>query len=190
MFLCASEMAGLPEMPGTERGVRLLAARSGWAGQRRAGTKATEYPIDVMPPAARAAYVGSHIEAIDIPTSVAREAASEPDAVNVKGHAATARDARLAVIALADKIARDAGIGHKRADQQLCDLYATGQLELAGWISEEIKSVTPRTLARWRAHAKAGQKSRLAVDRAAARRGTGGVPSMNDSLEVEVLYPA
>ncbi len=188
MHLSAAEMAGLPDMPGTERGVQLLARRNSWAGQRRAGTKATEYPIDVMPPTARAAYVGRHIDAIEIPTSVAHDAAAEPDAVDVKGSAATARDARLAVLALADKIARDAGIGQKRADRQLCDLYATGQLELAGWISEEIKSVTPRTLARWRAHAKAGQKSRLAVDRAAARRGTGVLDRANDGeLKLHIL---
>ena len=167
-------------MPGTERGVQLLAHRRGWHGRRRPGSKATEYPIDVMPPAARAAYVARHIDAIEIPASVAREAAAEPEAVNVKGNAASARDARLAVLATADRIASDAGIGHKRADRQFADLYNTGSIELAGWIIDEVKSVTPRTLARWRAFAKSGNRSRLAVDRAASRLGKGVLDRAND----------
>src|SRR5262245_60453155 len=111
-----------------------------------------EYAIESLPPAARAAYVGKRIEQVEIPASIAREAASEPEAAGIKGGAAEARDARLALLALADKLAVEASIGHKRADRQFCDLYNTGQVEVADWIKSEVCSVTPRTLARWRAY--------------------------------------
>jgi putative transposase len=182
MFLSAAEIAAekLPGLPTVERAVKRTAGRYGWSARpRKAKGGGLEYAVESLPAAARAAYVGRHIEAIEIPSSIAREAAAEPDAANVTGTAASARDARLAILALADRVAQTAGVGHKRADQQFCDLYKLGQVEIAPWIRAEVKSVTPRTLAYWRAHAKAGKKSKLAVDRAAARRGTGVLDRAN-----------
>jgi putative transposase len=182
MFLSAAEIAAerLPGLPTVERAVKRAAGRAGWlARARKAKGGGLEYAVDSLPALARAAYVGKHIEAVDVPSSIAREAASEPEAPNVRASAASARDARLAILALADKVAATANVGHKRADRQFCDLYQLGQLEIAPWIRSEVKSVTSRTLARWRAHAKAGKKSRLAVDRAAARRGTGVLDRAN-----------
>lgn len=191
MFLSAAEIAAekLPGLPTVKRAVNRLANSSRWISRPRAASGGgTEYAIDSLPPAARAAYVARHIEAVEIPASIARDAAAEPDAVHVNGNAASARDARLAVLTLADRIAQDAGIGHKRADRQFADLYNTSAIELAGWITDEIKSVTPRTLARWRAYAKAGQRSRLAVDRAASRRGTGVLDRANDgNVKLHIL---
>ncbi|UGA45979.1 Mu transposase C-terminal domain-containing protein [Bradyrhizobium quebecense] len=182
-FLSAAEIAAekLPGLPNVERAIKRNADRLGWTSRPRSGRGGgLEYAIDSLPATARAAYVARHIDAVEIPASVARDAAAEPDAVDIKGNAASARDARLAVLALADRIAQDAGIGHKRADQHFADLYNTRAIELAGWITDEIKSVTPRTLARWRSFAKAGKRSRLAVDRAASRRGTGVLDRAND----------
>ncbi len=182
MFLSAAEIAAekLPGLPTVERAVKRAAGRAGWASRpRQAKGGGVEYAVESLPPAARAVYVGRHIEAVEIPSSIAREAASEPEAVNVYGNAASARDARLAILTLADRVAETAGVGHKRADRQFCDLYNLEQLEIAPWIRDEVKNVTPRTLARWRSHAKAGRKSKLAVDRAAARRGTGVLDRAN-----------
>lgn len=183
MFLSAAEIAAekLPGLSTVERGVKRAAGKLGWQFRpRQAKGGGLEYAVESLPAEARAAYVGKHIEAVEIPTAMAREAASEPEAVNVKGAAASARDARLALLGQADKLARDAGVGHKRADRQFCDLFNTGALDLAGWIMAEVKHLTPRTLARWRAAAKAGHKSNLAVDRGAARRGTGILDRAND----------
>jgi putative transposase len=181
-YLSAAEIAAekLPGLPAVERAIKRTAGRAGWIARPRNGRGGgLEYAVESLPPIARAAYVGRHIEAIEIPSTVARDAASEPDAVNVNSSAAAARDARLALLAQADKIAATAGVGHKRADRQFCDLHSTQQLEIAPWIRAEVKHLTPRTLARWRAAAKAGRKSKLAVDRAAARRGTGVLDRAN-----------
>lgn len=183
MFLSAAEIAAsrLPGLSSAERAIKRTAEKQGWQSRpRQARGGGLEYALDSLPAEARAAYVGRHIEAVEIPAAMAREAAAEPEAIDVKGGAANARDARLALLGQADRIARDAGVGHKRADRQLCDLYNTSQLDIAPWIRDEVKSLTPRTLARWRAAAKAGHKSKLAVDRAAARRGTGVLDRAND----------
>ncbi len=172
MFLSAAEIAAekLPGLPDSKRGVLFAAERSGWATRPRAGRGGgIEYAVDSLPPAARAAYVGRHIEAVEVPASVARDAAAEPGAVNVRGGAANARDARLALLAQADQIATTASIGHKRADLHFCDLYNTAQLELAGWIRAEVGHLTPRTLARWRAFAKAGRPCPGTTDAACTR---------------------
>jgi len=104
----------------------------------------------------------AHIEAIEIPSSVARDAAAEPDAVNVKGNAASARDARLALLGQADKLAETAGVGHKRADRQFCDLYNTDQLQIAGWIKGRSRPSDP---------AHAGTLARLCQSRQALEAG-------------------
>ena len=54
-WFTASELAGLPGLPGTERGVLKLAKREGWEGQRRLGTKAVEYGFAALPKEAQAA---------------------------------------------------------------------------------------------------------------------------------------
>lgn len=180
----------LPGLPTVKRGVQRAADRGAWTSRpRQARGGGVEYAVESLPAAARVAYIGQHIDAIEVPASMARDAATEPDAVNVKGSAASARDARLAILGLADKVAATAGVGHKRSDRHFCDLYNTDDaLEVAAWIRAEIKHLAPRTLARWRAHAKAGRKSKLAVDRAAARKGTGVLDRANDGeLKVAVL---
>lgn len=163
----------LPGLPATKRGVNLLASRNGWTGRERQGCGGgIEYSLDVLPPAARAAYIARHLEAVDVPSSIARDAAL-PAAATLAGNATEARDARLALLALADRTAADGKVGRKVADRQFCDLYNAGALTIADWIKTEVRQVTPRTLMRWRAFARDGRTARLAVDRAASRRGQG-----------------
>lgn len=181
-YLSAAEIAALalPGLPATKRGVAFAAERAGWAARERNGKGGgVEYAVAALPPEARVAYLGHHVDEIELPVSLAREAAAEPEAATLGAPAAEARDARLAVLALSDSISTQAGIGRKRADACFCDCYNAGQVDVAGWIKTAVKRITPRTLARWRAFAKAGHKSRLAVDRAAARRGTGVLDRAN-----------
>ncbi|UFZ05475.1 DDE-type integrase/transposase/recombinase [Bradyrhizobium ontarionense] len=190
-YLSAAEIASeqLPGLPAAERAIKRAAAKGGWQARSRQGRGGgLEYALDSLPAEARAAYVGRHIDAVEIPASMAREAAAEPEAVNVTGSAADARDARLALLGQVERLAKEAAIGQKRADRHLCDLYNAGSLDIAPWIRGEVKHLTPRTLARWRAAAKAGQKSKLAVDRSAARRGTGVLDRANDGkIRIHIL---
>ncbi|ACF01867.1 Integrase catalytic region [Rhodopseudomonas palustris TIE-1] len=181
-YLSAAEIAALalPGLPASKRGVAFAAERAGWEKRQRSGKGGgLEYAVTSLPPQARIAYLGHHTSEIELPASLAREAATEPGAEQLGAPAAEARDARLALLALADSIASQAEIGRKRADVYFCDCYNAGQIEVAGWIKSEIKHLAPRTLARWRSFAKAGQKTKLAVDRARARRGTGVLDRAN-----------
>lgn len=187
VWLSASEIAALelPGLVGTKRGIQFIADRNGWnahpefARPRAGRGGGLEYHIHILPPDARAAYVARHVEMVELPASVAREAASEPGAAHLSGPASEARDARLALLVLADRTAADGKLSRKIADRHFADLYNAGRVDVADWIKAEVKSLTPRTLARWRAARAAGRTANLAVDRAAARRGTGMLDRAN-----------
>lgn len=54
-WFTAQELAGLPGLPTTERGIRKLASSSSWNGRKRGSSKAIEYPIEYFPIEARVA---------------------------------------------------------------------------------------------------------------------------------------
>lgn len=180
-WLSAAEIAALqlPELPETKQGVNAYATRAGWntrpelARARADRGGGMEYHFRLLPAAARAAYVARHVEMVELPAACAREAEQEPQALNLSGTATDARDARLALLALAGRYADDAGLSRKAADAHFADLFNTGQLAVASWIRAEVKSLHPRTLKRWRKIRQETGASRLAVDRSRARRGTG-----------------
>lgn len=180
-WLSASEIAalGLPGLPAAKRAVTRYAQRAGWdarAGLARPRTGkggGIEYHLDLLPAEARAHYVARHVAAIEVPASVARNAAHEDNAESLTGTATEARDARLALLAQIDRYAVAATLSRKRADRHFADLYNAGQVTVASWIKRNVPSLTPRTLARWRSQVRSGRASGLAFDRAAARRGTG-----------------
>lgn len=59
----AAELAGLPGLPGTERGIRFHAEAAGWAFRRRAGRGGgKEFPIEVLPREAQAAIAARHLQ--------------------------------------------------------------------------------------------------------------------------------
>lgn len=182
-YLSAAEIAALrlPGLPLTKRSVCRIALRARWQGRERAGRGGgVEYPLDVLPAEARADYVARHVTAITVPAPVAHDAAQEPAAARLTGAATESRDARLALLAVVDKFAREAKLGRKRAYRHFCDQFNTGRITVADWIRSEIKSLTPRTLMRWRALVRDGRSAKLGVDRGVARRGTGVLDRANN----------
>lgn len=187
-WLSAAEIAALelPELPARRESVIRFAERNGWNARAdlcrpRAGRGGgVEYHFHILPAEARAEYVARHVEMVDIPASIARNVAQEPQAATLSGTASEARDARLALLNLADRYAAEAKLARKIADTLFADLYTGRKIEVADWIKAEVKSLTARTLARWRAACRTGNASRLAVDRSAARRGTSVLDRAND----------
>jgi putative transposase len=182
-YLSAAEIAALnlPGLPATKRGVQFVALRAQWIGRQRAGRGGgIEYALDVLPADARAAYVSRHVAAVAVPTTVARDAAQAPGAAALTGNATESRDARLALLAVADKFAADAKLGRKRADLHFCDEFNAARIVVADWIKAEVRSLTPRTLKRWRALVRDGRSAKLGIDRGARRRGTGVLDRANN----------
>lgn len=170
----------LPGLPLTESGTIRLAKKEAWAFRSRAGRGGgREYPLSALPAAARVAYVAQHVRALDVPVSVGKAVASEPEAETLTATAAEQRDSRLAILAAADRFAKSAALGRKRADAAFCAAYGTQAIEVAAWVRAAVKSITPRTLARWRAAQAAGATHRLAVDKGANRRGKGILDTAN-----------
>lgn len=168
----------LPGMPATQRGWNDFVEREGWVAckdkvrQRVRRGGGLEYHITLLPPEALAAYAARAIGDVALPASVATVAAAEPAATRMTLSALESRDARLALIAAADRFARNATLSRNTADRAFCALYNLERLDIEPWIRAAVKALAPRTLARWRATSKAA-KSRLGVDRGAARRGKG-----------------
>jgi transposase InsO family protein len=180
-WLSPQELAdlALPGLPDTKQGWNELIDREGWlqrkgkARPRRGRGGGFEYHIDLLPPAALATYAARAIGAVEIQRDDLAAAAADPQAAQLTLPALESRDARLALIAAADRFARNASLSRRTADTAFCALYALDKLDIAAWIKAAVRRLAPRTLARWREQTKNGSAARLGVDRGAARRGKG-----------------
>ncbi|MCJ2050866.1 DDE-type integrase/transposase/recombinase [Methylobacterium sp. J-070] len=185
VWLTAAEIAhlGLPGLPGTKRNVNALAAAQGWARRpglsrpRRQAGGGVEYHVDLLPAPARQAYVG---RLIGDPAPAAAPAEPEPAGPVLRADAAEARDARLAILAAAERICAETGLPRRHADLRCVADYGAGRLGLPDWVRAQVPRLTLRSLQRWRAARTAGATARLAVDRGAARRGTGVLATAED----------
>jgi len=179
-WFTAAEIAALslPELPASERGIQMRAGIDAWASRDRAGRGGgKEYPLSALPIAARTAYVARHMEIANVPAVVAPGTMDMVPAATAT--AAEQRDARLAILAAADRFTDHAGIGRKRADALFCAGYETGAMDVPDWVRASVRSLTPRTLARWRAAQAEGAAHKLAVDKGANRRGKGVLDTAN-----------
>ncbi|MBT9292698.1 DDE-type integrase/transposase/recombinase [Hyphomicrobiaceae bacterium 22] len=177
-WLTARELAAeaLPDMPETERGVQMLAERLGWADSmayvrnRAARGGGLEFHINLLPPVARLDYERRHRQI------VRPEPKAQPAIVLGEGltdRAARERDARLAIVAAFEAFSQGQRLGDAARSQIFVDRYNLGAVQVDRWIKELIPSLSKRTLARWRSAKFLGRLDRLAVDRAAARKGKG-----------------
>ncbi len=74
----AAELAGLPDLPTTERRVRARAQREGWPSRPAMGKKGLQYPETALPPAAQAALVNRRTDAVLAAHAAAFEAETAP----------------------------------------------------------------------------------------------------------------
>jgi putative transposase len=197
LWLTLAEIADLQlaGMPTTARGMLDLAEREAWAKasplvrQREGKGGGFEYHIEQLPTWARLDYVRRQS---DVLISVGEDSLPfiEDDG-ELSQQARTNRDARLALLAAAERYGRDTGLGQNAADHLFASLYngcddaqllakvtpeARARLEklsCPAWVRMTVRSLSARTLARWRADIKEEDANALAVDRALARKGSG-----------------
>lgn len=180
LWLTPDEIAklALPGLPATKRNVNAFALVSGWSRREHLCRPRTgpgggfEYHLDLLPPDARRAYV-ARLMPDAVPEDVAEAAEAEPAAARMRDDAAEARDARLAILAAAERVFTSARLPRQNADGLTAIDYNAGRLTLPDWVRARVPALTPRTLKRWRAIVASGRTADLAVDRGAARRGLG-----------------
>lgn len=175
----AQELAGLPGMPGTERGVRKVADRQGWEGQRRLGSKAIEYAFAVLPPETQAALIAASVgkaqpELQPEPAAQTLPVVAERDIISASRLTDEQRSVMTARLAFVREIERmRQTITQQRAIETLVDLARTG--ELSPYLAERVvrandrktedRSLSERTLKRWLADYRAQGEIGLAPAR-------------------------
>lgn len=154
----AQELAGKPGMPGTERGIRKLAERNGWEGQRRLGSKAIEYAFAVLPPETQAALIAASVASEPPAATPEASVLSQRDAKNASRLNEKQRSVMTARLAFVREIERmSQTISQQRAILTLVDLAKNDQL--SPYLSELLarandrktddRSLSERTLKRW-----------------------------------------
>lgn len=186
LWLTSSELAdlALPDMPATARGVSMLAEREDWARfaaycrPREGRGGGTEYHVNLLPVAARVAYLGA---AAPRPGAAgeAIQAAPEP-VVDLARGATLQMDARLAVLGALKAFIRQSQLKQTLSVSYFVDLYNLGKVDIPAWAAAVLPRLSCRTVLRWLAASKEGETERLAVDRGAARRGSGVLDSAFD----------
>lgn len=154
----AQELAGKPGMPGTERGIRKLAERNCWEGQRRLGSKAIEYAFAVLPSETQAALIAASVASEAPPAASEQPETTQRDAKNASRLSDSQRAVMTARLAFVREIERMSQlVTQQRAIETLVGLAKNG--ELSPYLDErvsrandrktEYRSLSERTLKRW-----------------------------------------
>ncbi|TBV12783.1 DNA-binding protein [Stutzerimonas kirkiae] len=162
-WFTAQELAGLPGLPRTVQGVRLTAAREGWEGQRRLGSKAIEYSFAILPAETQAALVTRLVQAeqpaeAPKPTSPHTLISPQRDGISTSRLNDDQRDvmgARVAIIREVERMSQM--VSQQRAILTLVGLARDGQL--SPYLAERVerandrktadRTLSERTIKRW-----------------------------------------
>jgi len=177
---------GLNGLPGSKIGIHRRIARENWAAytalarkrEGSAGGGGFEYHLDQLPMISRLDYLARQV-VVDV-KDIAENRPEFTDCETASATEMTERDARLAIVAIADRFKRDSGYSTAGADDWFCRLIKSGSLNLPEWIAEIITSLSARSIARWRAARNKNNAETLAFDRSQSRKGTGILDRAHD----------
>ncbi|WP_447926918.1 DNA-binding protein [Vreelandella sp. EE27] len=161
-WYCAKELAGLPGMPGSERGVKKAAERQGWEGQQRLGSKATEYAYAVLPAETQNALLLKSVEQTE-PTAQSTRSSntgvvtddSRPCQQQLTDAQRQVMTARVAFVREIERMSRM--VSQQRAIETLIEharlgdlsLYLNQRVVLANDRKTDTRTLSERTLKRW-----------------------------------------
>lgn len=178
-WLTVAEIAAaqLPDLPSTKRGVALKAASERWddnpayARRREGRGGGFEYHVRLLPTLAQVEYEQRNMV---VGAAANDETRQSDEPLQLSDRGAREMEARLAIVGEFDRFARGLPRLRQAAHLQLfTDKYNGGSLKVESWVRDLVPHVSKRTILRWKQVRDDGVTSKLAVDRAKARKGTG-----------------
>lgn len=171
-WFSTAELAGVPGLPTTVRGVRITAEANQWLAQERKFGKGLEYHISNFTTATQQ-YLRKHSAKKHKPVDAAQEgavagralvisqavdAATQQRAVEqglkavltLNKKALNRADARLAILAALDEYTAQCPLTPSKAVVQFCAAYNAGTLEIESGITSLIADIHPASVYRWR----------------------------------------
>jgi len=171
-----------PDLPMSKRGMQFHIDREQWRDYPalcrprlgKEGGGGFEYHIDVLPLAMRLDYAARFLKVLpsDAQPSIPDDDLTAP--------ARRDRDARLAILAVADRFRESSGLAQADSDVLFARLYNGGKVVIAPWVRLTKPEISSRTLARWRADRQKHGTAALGYDPALSRRGTGVLDRANE----------
>ena len=160
----------LPGMPNTRRGVNKVVEANDWkhatdrlhrplARRRKGAGGGWEYHYALLSTQAQIALAAA---ALKVEASHDARAATEPQPKGLRDADLVRRDARIAVVKLADTHARKSGLATYAADKLFAKLFSAGAIDVEPWVSSAVETVSARSLRRWRLALKAEGPQALA----------------------------
>lgn len=176
-WFTAAELAGLPELPGTERGVQLRAARDGWASRARKGRGGgSEYFTGALPQAAREALAQRDQQQGE---SGLASLAAMPEWKRVRAMA------RSQVLDLCEARIADWGLSRSKGILLFEKLYNSGEIGVSDEIRNQVPTIDQRTWYRWNERRAKSGIAGLA-DNYGTRKGTGVIDASPELRELLV----
>lgn len=171
-------------IPATRQGINELARRENWrrfhslvdTDTARGGT-ITRFHINLLPAAVRVDYVSRFYMLNGISAARVQLFCGS---TNLSDRARLARDARLAILRLAEGFRRTSKLTVMGADGLFVSIFEAGSVKLPEWAEGAVDELSVRTLQRWRSAMLEGGADALAFDQGASRKGTGLLDSAND----------
>ncbi len=185
-WFSAAELAGLPGLPGTVRGITKMSTRDGWKSRpRTARGGGREYSIASLPeparlhlaaaaltasaPAREGAGVGRRLlleERIEGRVELQQRRQGMAQTPQLQDRAVERMDARLVVLSMVDNFAARAGLKLAPAIEAFVDLYNQRGMEIDAGVLEAMPEISAGSIYRWR--------KRLQTEGAAALAGRYG----------------
>ncbi|WP_298815427.1 transposase [uncultured Roseibium sp.] len=172
LWLTALEIAELKldGFPASERGIQKLAERNDWAASSLARKRegrggGIEYHIDLFPLAEKMQYAATFclLDDQDLLTETSEQ---------LDFRSERKRNARLIVLRASERFRTQTGLLQASSDHLFIQLYAAGKVPVPAWVMQSVKTLSLRSIARWRSQAEEDQ-NRLAYHPAQARKETG-----------------
>lgn len=122
----------------------------------------TEIHVSILPSEARIAVAALDATSAEIPLETKRQAVAYQAGQHLSGPQQDMRDARLAILAMIDKLVATSDLSFRQATIRFAALYNERALSIDGWLIKAKSKLSARTLLRWQKMREEGDFDALA----------------------------